>query len=240
MRKLLGPLAPMVFNPKGHLQCPEAIVRARAALAATKPVRELRPQALPIKLAAVAATTAAVNVPLGAAREHTEKFSFAWFVAVHASIPFIAMLRKAVIMPKYAIVFTIAAAIAGQAMGARMERQRLLALTAGTPQSAAMVVKQSEVSMEPAGKRLSKQRGSPSARGRSTQVQLLPAAGAGSLGQHHSIDGDAEGEDWAGLRLLWGTGPLAAVGATFGRIASPNSHAALGGMLPAPPSISVR
>ncbi len=125
MRKVLGPLAPLVFNPKGHLQCPEAIVRARAALAATKPVRELRPQALPVKLLAVGATTLAVNVPCGMAREHTEKFSFGWFVAVHASIPFIAMLRKAVIMPKYAILFTIATAIAGQAMGARMERRRM-------------------------------------------------------------------------------------------------------------------
>ena len=48
-----------------------------------------------------------------------------WFLAVHASIPFIAMLRKAVIMPKIAIACTIACAIAGQAMGARMERDRL-------------------------------------------------------------------------------------------------------------------
>lgn len=125
MRKVLGPLAPLIFNPKGHLQCPEVIVKARAALAATKPVRELRPQALPVKLLAVAATTAGLNIPCGMWREHTEKFSFQWFMAVHATIPFIAMLRKAVIMPKYAIVFTIAAAIAGQAMGAKMERKRI-------------------------------------------------------------------------------------------------------------------
>lgn len=125
MRKVLGPLAPVIFNPKGHLVCPDVIVRARAALAATKPVRELRPQQLGVKLLAVGATTAAVNVPCGMAREHTEKFSFGWFVAVHASIPFIAMLRKAVIMPKYAILFTIATAIAGQAMGAKLERKRI-------------------------------------------------------------------------------------------------------------------
>eukprot|EP00197_Chlamydomonas_leiostraca_P011322 CAMPEP_0202866116 /NCGR_PEP_ID=MMETSP1391-20130828/7207_1 /ASSEMBLY_ACC=CAM_ASM_000867 /TAXON_ID=1034604 /ORGANISM="Chlamydomonas leiostraca, Strain SAG 11-49" /LENGTH=381 /DNA_ID=CAMNT_0049546037 /DNA_START=20 /DNA_END=1165 /DNA_ORIENTATION=+ len=125
MRKVLGPLAPIIFNPKGHLQCPEPIIRARAALAATKPVKELRPQALPIKLLAVGATTAAVNLPCGMWREHTEKFSAQWILAVHASIPFIAMLRKAVIMPKYAILFTIATAIAGQAMGAKLERRRL-------------------------------------------------------------------------------------------------------------------
>ena len=35
------------------------------------------------------------NLPLGAAREHTKKFSFEWFVAVHASIPFVVSLRKA-------------------------------------------------------------------------------------------------------------------------------------------------
>ncbi len=125
MRKVLGPLAPIIFNPKGHLQCPEVIVQARAALAATKPVRELRPQHLLVKCLAVGGTAALVNVPCGMAREHTEKFSLGWFVAVHASIPFIAMLRKAVIMPKYAIIFTIAAAVAGQAIGARLERQRI-------------------------------------------------------------------------------------------------------------------
>jgi hypothetical protein len=41
------------------------------------------------------------------------------------TIPFIAMLRKAVIMPKYAILFTICSAIAGQAIGARLERRRI-------------------------------------------------------------------------------------------------------------------
>jgi hypothetical protein len=76
---------------------------------------------------AVGAFTAAVNVPFGAWREHCEKFSGSWFVAVHAAVPFIAMLRKAVIMPKYALIFTIAAAVAGQAIGARLERKRMLA-----------------------------------------------------------------------------------------------------------------
>ncbi|GIM14668.1 hypothetical protein Vretimale_17615 [Volvox reticuliferus] len=126
LRRALGPLAGVVFNKHGHLSCPEPIVKMRAALAATRPVQELRPQALPIKLFAVAMTTAALNVPCGMWREHTEKFSSQWFVAVHATIPFIAMLRKAVIMPKYAILFTICAAIAGQAMGAKLERRRLM------------------------------------------------------------------------------------------------------------------
>ncbi len=125
LRKALGPLAGLVFDKRGNLSCPEPIIRMRSALAATKPVRELRPQALPVKLLAVALTTAALNVPCGMWREHTEKFSTQWFIAVHATIPFIAMLRKAVIMPKYAILFTICSAIAGQALGARLERRRV-------------------------------------------------------------------------------------------------------------------
>lgn len=128
LRKALGPLATIVMNNANHITCPEFIVQARAMLAATAPVRNLRPQALTTKLFAVGTTTAAVNLPLGAWREHFEKFSPGWVVAVHASIPFIAMLRKAVIMPKYAIIFTIAAAVAGQAIGARAERQRLAQL----------------------------------------------------------------------------------------------------------------
>jgi hypothetical protein len=130
LRKMLGPMAGLVFNSYGKLQCPAPIIKMRAALAATQPVRELRPQALPIKLLAVGGVSAAVNVPCGAWREHFEKFSPGWFVAVHASIPFIAMLRKAVIMPKFAILFTLATAIAGQQMGNKMEKRRLQRLAA--------------------------------------------------------------------------------------------------------------
>ena len=59
------------------------------------PVRALRPKPLEQKLAAVAAASLMSNLPLGAWREHTRKFSFEWFVAVHASIPFVVSLRKA-------------------------------------------------------------------------------------------------------------------------------------------------
>lgn len=125
LRRWLGPLAPYVFNSRGSLQCPEPIIQMRASLARTAPVRNLRPKGLPIKLAAVGATAAVVNVPCGAIREHFEKFSPGWFIAVHASIPFVAMLRKAVVMPKVAIAMTIAAAIFGQVVGSRLERARL-------------------------------------------------------------------------------------------------------------------
>lgn len=125
LRKWLGPLSGLVFNQYDKLVCPPAIVAARAALARTAPVKQLRPQALPVKLVAVAAVVAGINIPCGAVREHFEKFSVGWFVAVHATIPFVAMLRKAVIMPKYAILATIAAAVMGQVVGSRLERMRL-------------------------------------------------------------------------------------------------------------------
>ncbi|KAI8474976.1 MAG: hypothetical protein J3K34DRAFT_489458 [Monoraphidium minutum] len=160
MRKWLGPMAGLVFNSYGKLQCPEPIIAARAALARTAPVRQLRPQALPLKLVAVAATAAALNVPCGAWREHFEKFSFGWFVAVHATIPFVAMLRKAVVMPKLAIVVTIAAAIAGQVVGSRLERARLAAEAARAAAPPAPA--------KPAGR----------ARGAARSAPARPAAGA--------------------------------------------------------------
>jgi hypothetical protein len=54
-----------------------------------------------------------------------EKFSLSWFTAVHAAVPFIAMLRKSVLMPKTAMALTIAASILGQVIGSRAERLRL-------------------------------------------------------------------------------------------------------------------
>ena len=64
------------------------------------------------------------NVPFGALREHTEKFSPAWILTVHATVPFFAFMRKGVGMPKWAIGLTVVAAVLGQAVGARLERAR--------------------------------------------------------------------------------------------------------------------
>ena len=57
-------------------------------------------------------------------QEHTEKFSLGWFVAVHATVPFFAFVRKGVGMPKWAIALTLAAAVAGQTLGSKLERYR--------------------------------------------------------------------------------------------------------------------
>ncbi|KAJ6712185.1 PROTEIN putative-RELATED [Salix purpurea] len=108
-----------------NLRCPPAIVAARAALARTALVKNLRPQPLPAKMLVIALLGMAVNVPLGMWKEHTEKFSLQWFAAVHAAVPFIAMLRKSVLMPKTAMALTIGASILGQIIGSRAERRRL-------------------------------------------------------------------------------------------------------------------
>lgn len=89
-----------------------------------KSVQLLRPQRLPVKLLGVGAQCLAANVPAGMVREHTEKFSAAWFLAVHATVPFFAFMRKGVGMPKWAMLLTLAAAVTGQALGVRLERHR--------------------------------------------------------------------------------------------------------------------
>ncbi|KAL5550824.1 hypothetical protein UlMin_001000 [Ulmus minor] len=123
------PLVASALQPPAGMKfkCPPAIVAARAALARTAFVKSMRPQPLPAKMLVIAALGMAVNVPLGMWREHTEKFSLSWFVAVHAAVPFIAMLRKSVVMPKTAMAMTIAASIIGQVIGSRAERFRLKA-----------------------------------------------------------------------------------------------------------------
>lgn len=111
--------------PGMKLRCPPAVVAARAALARTALVKALRPQPLPEKVLVIGVLGMAANVPLGIWREHTKKFSPSWFAAVHAAIPFIAMLRKSVLMPKSAMAFTIGASVLGQVIGSRAERHRL-------------------------------------------------------------------------------------------------------------------
>lgn len=124
--RVLPLVATAIQPPSGmNLRCPPAVVAARAALARTAFVKNLRPQPLPAKMLAIAALGMALNVPLGMWKEHTKKFSLSWFAAVHAAVPFIAMLRKSVLMPKSAMALTIAASILGQVIGSRAERIRM-------------------------------------------------------------------------------------------------------------------
>lgn len=131
--KVLPLVAKALQPPPGvKLKCPPAVVAARAALARTALVKTLRPQPLPAKMLAIALLGMAANVPLGVWREHTRKFSLEWIVAVHAAVPFIAMLRKSVVMPKTAMAITIAASVLGQTIGSRAERMRMKALADGS------------------------------------------------------------------------------------------------------------
>ncbi|CAG7861884.1 unnamed protein product [Brassica rapa] len=131
--KVMPLVAKALQPPSGmKFRCPAPIVAARAALSKTPLVKSLRPQPLPEKMLAIALMGMAANVPLGVWREHTIKFSPSWFVAVHAAVPFIAMLRKSVLMPKAAMALTIGASILGQVIGSRAERYRLRAVAANT------------------------------------------------------------------------------------------------------------
>ncbi|XP_058084812.1 uncharacterized protein LOC131232530 [Magnolia sinica] len=121
--------------PGMKFKCPPAVVAARAALARTALVKTLRPQPLSSKMLVIGVLGMAANVPLGIWREHTKKFSPSWFAAVHAAVPFIAMLRKSVLMPKTAMAFTIAASVLGQVIGSRAERLRLKAVAAAAAQA---------------------------------------------------------------------------------------------------------
>ncbi|EEF28083.1 uncharacterized protein LOC8261824 [Ricinus communis] len=126
------PLVAKVFQPPPgvNYRCPPVVVAARAAIARTAFAKNLRPQPLPSKILVIGMLGMAANVPLGIWREHTKKFSASWFAAVHAAVPFIAMLRKSVLMPKSAMAFTIAASVLGQVIGSRAERYRLKAAAA--------------------------------------------------------------------------------------------------------------
>ena len=128
------PLVAKVLKPPSGMKykCPPAIVAGRAALAKTAFAKNLRPQPLPAKVLVIGLLGMAANVPLGIWREHTKKFSPSWFAAVHAAVPFIAMLRKSVLMPKAAMAFTIAASILGQVIGSRAERYRLKSVATKT------------------------------------------------------------------------------------------------------------
>ena len=97
----------------------------RAAVANLKPVRQLRPYALPIRAIALAGVTISLNVPMGVLRSKTRKFSPEWVIVVHAIIPFIAALRKACLMPVWGLGLTVAGSIAGQYFGEKLERKRV-------------------------------------------------------------------------------------------------------------------
>ncbi|XP_073135255.1 uncharacterized protein [Henckelia pumila] len=152
--------------PGMKFKCPPAVVAARAALSKTALVKTMRPQPLPAKVLVIGMLGIAANIPLGVWREHTKKFSLSWFTAVHAAIPFIAMLRKSVLMPKTAMALTIAGSILGQIIGSQAERLRLKAkadksnLVAAAPMGIGHCIKQGII-WDPLSEKMSKASSSP-------------------------------------------------------------------------------
>lgn len=64
-----------------------------------------------------------VNLPLGYIREYTRKYSLAWIVMIHASIPLIIYLRLSWQTSRWFIPATIAFAVLGQLMGSRINKK---------------------------------------------------------------------------------------------------------------------
>ncbi len=61
-----------------------------------------------------------INIPLGYWRAFQRRFSVKWFIAIHASVPFIIALRYILDVPSlYALLF-ITLAVSGQITGARL------------------------------------------------------------------------------------------------------------------------
>jgi len=67
-----------------------------------------------------------INLPFGYWREGVRKFSPAWFVAVHAAVPIVVVMRMSLgIKWSLAILpLMVAAYFGGQAAGARLRRAR--------------------------------------------------------------------------------------------------------------------
>jgi hypothetical protein len=74
-------------------------------------------------LGIIGVTALVLNIPLGYLREGQRKYSLAWFVYIHLSIPLIAYLRIANHVTSRLIPFFILCAVAGQLVGGRARRQ---------------------------------------------------------------------------------------------------------------------
>jgi hypothetical protein len=84
---------------------------------------------LVLRLIAVALATLMINIPMGYWRESVRKFSPAWFVAVHAAVPLVVLMRH-----KSHIGFAwwtyppmILCYFGGQFIGSRYRRRKLAA-----------------------------------------------------------------------------------------------------------------
>lgn len=71
----------------------------------------------------IAALAFLCNIPLGYLREGTRRYSAAWFLYIHLSIPLIAGLRVWNRLSYWLIPLFVACAVAGQLLGGRARRR---------------------------------------------------------------------------------------------------------------------
>jgi len=71
-------------------------------------------------VAGIATLTILINLPFGYLRKGVRKFSFKWFLYIHIPIPFIFLARVSAHLDFRYIPIFVAAAIAGQVLGARI------------------------------------------------------------------------------------------------------------------------
>jgi len=58
-----------------------------------------------------------INLPFGAYRTTTRKFSWRWFVAIHLPIPFVILMRLSFGLGWWFVPFMLASAVTGQLLG---------------------------------------------------------------------------------------------------------------------------
>jgi hypothetical protein len=66
------------------------------------------------------ALVALLNLPFGAWRVTTTRYSLLWFLAIHVPIPLVVVVRLAMGYGYALVPFLVAGAIAGQVLGARL------------------------------------------------------------------------------------------------------------------------
>lgn len=77
-----------------------------------------------LSLAGLAVFTIILNLPFGFFRSKVEKYSFRWFLYIHLPIPLIYVLRRILLFKPVIIPLLIAAAVAGQIFGGRLNRKQ--------------------------------------------------------------------------------------------------------------------
>ncbi len=91
--------------------------------------------ALPLRITILVLTAFLLNIPFGAWRARTRKFSVAWAVAIHGPIPMIIPIRLLLDLSYWYIIGSVLFAIAGQLVGGKLFKPAASDETPPTPQT---------------------------------------------------------------------------------------------------------